>query len=334
MDKILKIIPIGNATQIRSGTVAYVIGPRPYSQEWHGLRKYNPLNEVVVRFGASEAAQACGMSRYESRLSLYISRVRGFESESSDDNDDLWLGHELEATTLRYYVRKTSANIESCVNCYISEEYPWLIATPDAMQIGDDGKRFACIDAKHTSWFAFKSNYGEEYTDEVPTEILLQAQQQMLVMGVDLQYTVVFVDKKLKIFEVKRSDALCEMLIRETRTMYSCIKEGIPPEPNFDIANDVEIVKKLAVESGGSGAVTKFDDRILACYLRMKKAAEVRKKIEKIENRLKAEVLNGFGEADVGVCGGGITLRKSIVHNSGYTKVVEPYSYPVIKEIK
>ena len=220
-------------------------GPDPLTPEWYALRSYDPGRRVPVILSASYAAATVGCSEWATPAHVYL-----WQTDPQDESDDdyRWFGRAIEPAIIGRYAETTGNVVDYPQPMWFHPVHQFLAATPDAMVMagsvaswpwknGDDHwvkHALFPIDAKSTG-FRMASKWGEEGTDEVPVDVLMQAQQQMLVMGADHQEVVQFqVEKRrIKVYPIERNEDLCDAIVEAAKELCERIIAGDPPEPNW-----------------------------------------------------------------------------------------------------
>ena len=135
--------------------------------------------------GGSDIAAILGLSQYKSAHSLYLHLIG--ELPPQEGNEAMERGRKLEPVVAGMF----AANHEEfeVVETGIIEdsEYPFLIGSPDRMLLelgGFDGEAVSGLEIK-TADISTMSRWGEEETDEIPVEYLVQCQWYAGLLGVD-----------------------------------------------------------------------------------------------------------------------------------------------------
>lgn len=139
--------------------------------------------------GGSDAAAVLGVSRYKTPLDVYREKNEGYQVE---ENDNMRIGNILEPFIVEAAKAIISCdNIES-IDTVFSEEHPWMMANVDGVIQNSDGSK-SILECKTASFFSFIKQFGEECTDQMPTEYLIQCAHYCCVLDVDECHLVVFV---------------------------------------------------------------------------------------------------------------------------------------------
>jgi len=231
-------------------------GPQPLTPEWFALRQFDPGRDVPVILSASYAAATVGCSEWATPAHVFLWQT---EPQDEADDDYRWFGRAIEPAIIGRYAETTQHVIDYPQPMWFHPVHRFLAATPDAMVmdiLGDKGGQDPKpqwhelasfpIDAKSTG-FRMAEKWGDEGTDEVPVDVLMQAQQQMLVMGADHQEVVQFqVEKRrIKVYPIERNEDLCDAIVSAADELCQRIIANDPPEPNWTHPRAREINKAL-----------------------------------------------------------------------------------------
>ena len=255
----------------------------PGTGAWLQARRYG--------IGASEAAAACGLSRWMSPHDLYYRKRSDTQEEPTERME---IGARLEGVILDIYAERTGRMLYRPVPLLRSREHEFVIATPDAL--ADEP---LCVEAKTTSPWRRAAELGLEGTDEVPTEWLLQAQQQCYVTGAQAVEFAVLVERKLHTYRVERDDELIEQMVEAERKLWERIQNGDPPPVDPSHPGAIESLRSLyrrinqeTVELPQE-AVAWIEERI-----RLKEELNA---LQRQYDQLTAKLMAAMGEAAVGV---------------------------------
>jgi putative phage-type endonuclease len=297
-----------------------VTGPAPGTPEWYAHRR-----NII---GASEAAAACGFSPYKTPLQLYLEK-RGLV-DGPEENDAMRLGKLLEPVVLSEYQRRAGVPdlVRDVPMLWLSDK-PFIAATPDAIRMDDDERR--PVEAKTTT-FRRAAEFGEEGTDQIPEDYVMQAQQQMLVLGASKCDVAVMLDgRTLRLYTVHRHDALIEGIIDAETELWQRIADGNPPEPDWEHASTPKLV--AALYGVTEGKTIELSEE--AAYL-WRQQAELGKQIEALKKdreAIRSRVTYEIGDAVFAVLPGGEKqIRRKEIVRKAYQ--VAESSYIDLREVK
>ena len=232
------------------------VGPEAHSDEWYAVRYYDPDSSPHCVLGASTAGVICGVSKYKTAYQLYH-EMRG-NLELPEDNEYMRWGRRLEPAIIAEYAERTGVEVHTPNRLYRMKECPWIGATPDGV-VGSGDATYV-VECKCTSFRMYdpencreRDCFGDN-PDEVPTDYLLQAQQQMLVLNAcACDMPVLFDGNKLRIYTIKRDVGLCHEILTRATEFYVQLQTGEEPDPDFKHESTLDLIKKrYQVEPGTS----------------------------------------------------------------------------------
>jgi putative phage-type endonuclease len=221
------------------------------SQDWLEIRR--------TCIGASEAAAACGQSKWQTPYELAVQKQSGEEIE---DNEAMRWGRLLETAVLLGYEEDTGLKTESNSLTYQHPEFPWMIATPDGFAFSqeeivtmDNGR---LVEAKTASRYT-AGEFGETGSDQVPVQYLIQCQHQMAVMDVARCDLAVLIDgRDFRRYTIHRDNDLIELIIDQEQRFIEQLIAGVLPERTDD-PRDVEAVHRQWSKWKPEPVVTTWD---------------------------------------------------------------------------
>lgn len=128
--------------------------------------------------GASEAAAAIGLSKFRTPAEVWLQKTGRTKPDPhlSDPGTPPWWGLAIEPVLADLYSLKRNVRLRRRTTL-THKEYPWLLATPDREIVGKQ----MLLECKTS--MPWRSDWGDEGTDEVPKEYIVQCHQQMYVRG-------------------------------------------------------------------------------------------------------------------------------------------------------
>lgn len=288
----------------------------PGTPEWHEHRK--------TGIGASEIATAAGLNPWQTPLELYA-RKRG-EVGEIEDSDEMRLGRLMEPVVKAEFCHR--AKLTLLVDnppLYRHAEHPHILATPDG--IISPGR---LLEAKTTSW-RMKKEWGQEGTDDAPTQYVCQCQAQMAVMDADeVDLAVLFDGSMLKAFKVLRNEQLIQLLIGAATELWQRIQNGDPPEPNWEHASTPRLIREMHQTIRDTRII--FTDEEAALWSQYEHWGRVKKEAETNQKTLKAKLEHVIGDNYAGILPDGRMLRRKIIGAQTYW--VEKESYIDVRAVK
>lgn len=241
--------------------------------------------------GASEVAAMLGESRWESALSLYVSKTT--PRRDDEQTEAQFWGLRLEKVVAEVYAERTGRPTEWSGLMLRSKLYPWMVCTLDA-RTGSERADWPC-DAKTAH--ALKAS---EWSDGPPRDYYLQLQQQMLVTG-EQKATIACLlgGQRLVWCDVERDEIECRRIVHMTRIFWErCVLARVPPAPDGSAASR-EALAAMYPDANDATVVldSEFDELFDELGALKATAKTMKRRTDEIENRFKA----ALGTASCGV---------------------------------
>jgi putative phage-type endonuclease len=243
--------------------------------------------------GSSDIAAICGLSRWASPIDVFLDKVNG--TRLIENTIPLRMGHALEPLIAELYAERTTHHLDIC-NTIVHPTRSWQLATPDRLAvIGKVGSQMLKVVECKKAWSS--DGWGEEGTDQVPQDYLVQTQWQMDVAGLDEADIAVLMGHRFAIYCVRRDDELCEQLrvAAESFWIHNVLAKQPPP------IDGSEGMKRYLSEKYGTPdkVMLESDDGVsqLAVQLaRVKEEIEtLTSKEELLKNRLRDFIGDSYG---------------------------------------
>lgn len=187
------------------------------------------LAERRTGIGGSDAAPAVGMSKYKTRLELYLDK-RG-ELETTETEPMRW-GNLLEPVVRQEYANRTGNSVTVPPGIIRHPSTAFAIVTADG--IVNDGQRLYEGKTARTA-----EGWGEPGSGDVPQEYFLQCQHGLYVTGLPIADVAVLIGgSDFRIYHVEADAELQAMLIEQEAAFWNCVQRAEPPEPTT--AEDVK----------------------------------------------------------------------------------------------
>ena len=253
-----------------TATYEPVIGPEYKSDEWYALRVYDPdRKERPIVFGASDAAAACGQSPYGSPMELYLQYRGQVEKEFTEEQEEqMRLGLLFEPIILNEYEDREGCKVDRDLPMLLSPDHYFMGASLDGIARKDTEKW--AVDSKSSNFRMFDNSgedinkFGDAGTDQVPTYILMQGQQQMAVAGVDrVDFPVMIDARSIKIYRVDRNEELIQQIITAEKELAERIVNGEPPEPSWSHTGTRRLLNEMFGCKTGEVTELTVDDKAL-----------------------------------------------------------------------
>ena len=247
-------------------------------EEWLALRKQG--------IGGSDAAAACGLSRWKIPLGLWL------EKTSSDTqsvyNEAMFWGTTLEPVIRDVFATKIGKVVEVMPYIFQSEDYPFMIADIDGIIREDDGS-VSLVEIKTVS--AFKAG---EWADGLPAEYYIQIQHYLAVCELPRAYVVYLIGGNELHYElVERDEETISTIIMLESVFWDKVVRRQKPDVD---ENSAEALDQLYPASNKTSIILPDEaDKLLDDYMAIKAIEDdVKKQKNLLENQLKSML----GEAE------------------------------------
>lgn len=131
--------------------------------------------------GGSDAAGVCGVSKWATPVSVYLDKVTPFIEEKV--NPVFERGNLIESVIKSLFTKKTGKIISEKIETVFDDDHSFLLANID----GYLPREKALVEIKHYSKFQ-QSAWGEDDTDQIPDDYLIQVQHYLSVTNTNKAY--------------------------------------------------------------------------------------------------------------------------------------------------
>lgn len=176
--------------------------------------------------GGSDLGAIAGVSKYKTPLEVYLSKI-GVTIEEDEENESLYWGNALEGVVAEKYAKVTGKTLLESHHTYRHPTMPWMLAHVDRIIQGEKG----ILECK-TAGYRQSKLWGEEGTDQIPVEYLLQCAHYSIVMDVDfVDIAVLIGGNQFRIYKYIRNSALEEKIIKIEEDFWkNHVELRIPPD--------------------------------------------------------------------------------------------------------
>lgn len=179
------------------------------------------LAERRTGIGGSDAAAAVGLSKWKTRLELFLDKTGRLRT---DETEPMRWGTLLEPIVRQEYVNRTGRTVKVPNRILRHPKTHFAIVNVDG--IADDCRLYEGKTARSGD------EWGEPGTDEVPHEYLLQVQHAMYVTGLRVADIAVLIGgSDFRLYVVPADDELQSLLIEMEAEFWRCVETNTEPEP-------------------------------------------------------------------------------------------------------
>lgn len=213
-------------------------------------------------FGGSDAAAVVGVSRYRTPHDVYLEKL-GLTAPLIESEAMEW-GKRLEPVVLAKYVEVTGRKITKGGRTIRHPKLPFMYAHVDATTRARP-KRL--VEAKTTNAYTH-DDWGEEGSDQIPPEYVLQVQHYMAVTGLDVaDVPVLMGGQRFRLYTVERDEKLIEALIEAEAAMWDRIERREPPEIDASDGAARYVKARFPVDDGTIRDADTFEEELARQYL-------------------------------------------------------------------
>lgn len=248
----------------------------PGSPEWVAERR--------TGVGGTDIARILGVSRFGGPMGSFLEK-RGLAAPLIESSAVRW-GKLLEQPVAHEYAVKTGRKVRRAAGFIRQDGRPWAFANVDRWS-DKAGTARRILEVKTAGEFAAK-DFGEENTDQVPPDHLLQVMWYIAVTGKDTADLAVLIGgQKHRIYTVERDDALIAGMLEVAEKFWRDTEQGIPPEIDGSEGSSLYLAHKYR----DTGIERPMDDKLAqlgTLYAALKESVKAREeKITKVGNQIR-----------------------------------------------
>jgi putative phage-type endonuclease len=240
------------------------------------------LGDRRTYIGGSDAAAALGMSKWKDRLTLYQEKVGLVAEEDLGGIDAVYWGTVLENIVAQEYMRRTGLVVRRVPKLLRHPKHPFMGAHLDRIILNSAGG----LEVKTSGRDG--EEWGEEGTDEVPTQYFIQVQHYMAVSAREFfNIALLAGGQRFRVYHVRRDEKFIEDMTAIEVEFWEHVEKREPPEPqSSDEANRRwPISREGEVQAGPETALA-----VANLALCKKTIADLKEAEEKLELAIKSAI--------------------------------------------
>lgn len=249
------------------------------------------LGDRTKYIGGSDAAACMNMSRWRSKLDVYVEKTGMLPPEDISEKLAVWLGNELEEVVAKRFEKETGKKVRRVNRASTNKKLPeYILCHIDRDVVGED----AILECKT----ADSSKVKEWQADEVPTEYVIQCLHNLMVTGAAYCYIACLLGNRK--FVWKRIDRDDELIAQIKKAEIDLWENHILPKvmPMEFCEFDDETLKKLFPHAVKDKTVFVDDEAVEIKIESIKDMDAKIKELEKKQDILKAEIIALFKDAE------------------------------------
>ena len=176
--------------------------------------------------GGSDMPIILGISNYKTPYQLYLEKIGEAESTYEDTELQYW-GHQLEPIIVQEFMKRNNVTVQESPDSYVHPFHDFLRGNLD----GFIPELNAVLEVKCSNQFMAKE-WGEEGSDVIPMQYLVQVAHYCAVTNADCAYIAVLIGgHDYREFKYTRDLVLEGKIIDAAKKFWECVQNKTPPEP-------------------------------------------------------------------------------------------------------
>lgn len=295
-------------------------GPAPHTPEW-----YDEHRRILT---ATDMAAVLGFSEYKQALDVYLDK-KGVVAPFAG-NEHTRRGQRYEPVILADYAETMGiSQMDTPMPLVYHPSLDCLGATPDAEAEDSTGEHYG-VEAKFTMSPKRAEQLGEDLSDWIPEDWMVQVQTQMACTGWKRVDLACLLYGRLRVFCCQRSEDLIGQIEAAAREMWERIANEDPPEPNWQHAGTPALMK--AMHPGGSGIAVDLTPDAAAIWASRAASAKAETEAKAMKEGYDAQFRHAMGDADIGLLPSGRRVKRIFCKATSVAYEREAYNY--FKETK
>jgi predicted phage-related endonuclease len=305
--------------------------PIDNSYPWHAAR--------LEFIGASEIATIMGLSTYASGAQLYAEK-KGIRLPINN-TALLDRGRWGEAATIQALCDRRPEWQVNRAKIHVIDRSRRLSCTPDAFASAPDREGIGLIQAKTVGLNHYRDRWllsddGDLYGEvQLPIAYRLQTLTERMLTECPWCALVVLItsefDWHFRLFDIDPDPVLEDQICTAVDKFWrDYLDPGIMPP--FELPADVKLIKHLYPQDDGTEVDLTSDNRALVAVEELTETTKARKRLEKTEYTLKAELMAKLGTASYGRLPDQRRLSARVQHRKGFA--VEPTHFRTLRVLK
>ncbi|HQG06786.1 MAG TPA: YqaJ viral recombinase family protein [Anaerohalosphaeraceae bacterium] len=248
------------------------------------------LKERMHYLGASDIPVLMGLSRFKTPYDLWLEKTGRVEPVDVSDNPAVAAGIHFEDGVLRFAEERLGSIVKNRERRI--ENTPIKVHTDAVLK--ETGEP---IEAKVEGLFSpLRSGWGDDGTDEVPFDVLVQSLVQMAACGTETGYVVAFLGGRgFRLYRIKNDNDVKQMILQ--RAVQFWTENVMADKPPVDSAPTIEFLKN---RKRYKEPQIELPEELAADYLAAKEAVKV---AEERLNSAKEKILMALGDYESGQAG-------------------------------
>jgi predicted phage-related endonuclease len=249
---------------------------------------------------STESAGCLGLSKYQTPVSIWMEKVGNQEilsqddeeGEESDDSDEITsteaqsMGLIMQPVIARLYENRNNLRLQDLDGVtMISDQYPWIASHFDYAV--SKKHLVECKNFHHMR----RKEFGEEGSDDVPMDVLVQCLHEGLVYKAEVvDVAVLFGGQNFEVFTVPVTQDAIDLLVDKLSGFWKYVTEREAPPPQTQ-----DEVKRLFAKDNGKEVIASPEVERACTWLKNIKEnmKELKDKKDSLEVEIKSLIADG-----------------------------------------
>ncbi|MEX3690643.1 YqaJ viral recombinase family protein [Paraburkholderia sp. BR14263] len=283
------------------------------------------LEERRKGVGGSDAAAALGQSRRKTMFELYHEKIGSTNivgAAGLDVIERIEFGKAMEAVIAEMYAKRYNVKLRRHNRIAHHTQHSFMLASYDRTI---DGKKEG-IECKNVDALAYRlsGDWGDEHSDEVPLEYLMQCHHYLAVSGYEVWHLAACVGgNQMKVFHIERDPEMIDMIVDGEAAFWKFVERHEAPPLDYQHPTAIGLLKKIY--PGTNGETVRLPPEAETMHYAKLQFDEEAALNEAGSKAAKARILHLMGEASVGLLPNGGGYTRKIVERKAYEVEASKY---------
>jgi len=245
--------------------------------------------------GGSDVAAILGLSKWQTKHGLYLEKRGEIPDDPQETSEVQHFGNVLEDVVAKEFERRNDLKVRRRTQHFTHKEHPFLMANIDRSV---DGLK-AILECKTAGQFMV-SEWGDSGSEQFPDYYRVQLEHYMNVLGYKQGYLGVLIGgNQYRQYYIEQDQELSEMIIQACVEFWDRVKNGDPPEIDYEHRTTSDMLKKL--HSGTNGEVIHLPNQLQPWIDVMEQAKATAKENYAVVDACKNRIAEAMGDASVAI---------------------------------
>jgi putative phage-type endonuclease len=275
------------------------------------------LEERRKGVGGSDAAAALGQSRRKTMFELFQEKIGNtnlIEAGGLDGIERIEFGKAMEGVIAAMYAKRYSLKLRRHNRIAQHTKHRFMLASYDRTI---DGRREG-LECKNVDGLAFRfGEWGEEHSDQVPLEYLMQCHHYLAVSGYEVWHLAACVGgNQLKVYHIERDPEMIDMIVDGEAEFWKFVERCEAPPLDYQHPTAIGLLKKIF--PGTDGSTIHLPAEAEAMHYAKLDFDEQEKLMKAGSDAARARLLHMIGTASVGLLPNGGGYTRKIIERKAY----------------